>query len=292
MEKTLFWERIFDRMFFRTWFSIFGFRSPLYQRQWDFEPYFQYKLGQYRLDFCLYFREKPHLTQYKGEIVHKLLEYDGYDITRYLGHHYDRYPDKKEFLRFLRYEAGSWLKGASSSKKDYYGFRNKLEITLQWIAEQEETLPSPAATSPIPDAARPDTATTPANPIPAAYTTPAQDPPIQQLQHAAESGMQDITRSFAGEIAMNNEYQLDRVIKLFILLQEMYAPGNGKEIHYLFKSFSDTDLAAILRQFEKFSDKKLNTIQKKIAEYKEELHQDPQGEKLRKALITYFYKRS
>jgi len=79
-----------------------------------------------------------------------------------------------------------------------------------------------------------------------------------------------------------------RLVQLFILLKDTQT--GGKKRVQLFKSFSDTDMAAVLRQFELFGDKKTNTLQVKIGEAKAELNlNDPAVEKLSKALAEFFF---
>ena len=68
----------------------FGSRSAYSLSDKNFNPYFQYKTGPYQPDQFLYFLKQP--------------EYAGYGIVQYLEFHYEEYPDKSEFLRFLSSE--------------------------------------------------------------------------------------------------------------------------------------------------------------------------------------------
>lgn len=73
-----------------------------------------------------------------------------------------------------------------------------------------------------------------------------------------------------------------------LLLQDVKSPD--KSGIPLFRAFSDVDLAAILRQFEAFRDKKLNTLQKRISDCGWEIKvNDPRVVKMQEALIEFFY---
>src|SRR5258708_38968503 len=75
-------EKIFTRVFFRTMLADFGFRNPYRLKQWEFTPYFQYRIGPYVAGPTLCFRRKPYLELYKNEIFNKMTEYSGYDVVR------------------------------------------------------------------------------------------------------------------------------------------------------------------------------------------------------------------
>jgi hypothetical protein len=269
------WEKLFNGLFVRFLLSGFGFRSPYHQKKWEITPYFQYKIGPYQADYYLYFRRPPFWQRYKNEIFDKMSEYGGYDLTHYLDFHYSAFEDKKEFLRFIRYEISERTKWLTSPKPTSY--RLCLEMTLEWAREKDAALT--AATS----------SQAPVIPVPATMTPTSTDSLVsEETLSVAESKMNELTQSFAGKITLNNHYHQVRLIQLLILLKDLQAPG--RKVQPLFKSFSSTDLAAILRQFEEFRDKKTNTLQKKIIESNNELHPgDPKVQSLTKALTDFFY---
>ena len=226
------WEKFFNKLFIRFLLSDFGFRSPYHQKKWEIIPYFQYKIGPYKSDYYLYFRRPPFLQRYKNEIFDKMSEYAGYDLTHYLEFHYSAFEDKKEFLRFVRYEISERTKWLTSPKPTSY--RVCLETSLEWVKEKEsQLLPSHVQDAKSP--ASPDSLI------------------LAETLSAAELKMNELTQSFSGKITLNNFHHQGRLIQLFILLKDLKAPG--KKFQPLFKSFSSTDLAAILRQFEEFKDK-------------------------------------
>src|ERR1700733_12573655 len=100
----------FDKIFFRSMLAAFGFRSPYSRKEYDFKPYFQYAIGPYKPDYILYFPRQPYNQLYKNEIFSKMIEYRGHDLINYLDFHYAAYDDKKDFIRFLLYEASERLK--------------------------------------------------------------------------------------------------------------------------------------------------------------------------------------
>jgi hypothetical protein len=95
-------------------------------------------------------------------------------------------------------------------------------------------------------------------------------------------------QSFAGSISMFGEHHLERMVQLLILVKELSATGTMGQP--LFRSFSNTDLAAVMRQFEAFRGMRLNTIQKKITEMAGKLRaNDPKTVQVMKALTDFFY---
>ncbi|HXB07916.1 MAG TPA: hypothetical protein VNW04_12380 [Puia sp.] len=245
-------EKIFTRVFFRSLFSVFGYRSPYYLKLWEFTPYFQYRIGPYAAGHVLCFRRKPYLELYKNEIFNKMTEYSGYDVVRYLQFHYDAFADGSEFLHFVWYEVTERLKGAYSKKSKYY---HCLEIARDWTEQEMRKA--------------------------AAKEGGEEEDAVAEV----EPRLSELIQSFAGKISVNGALQLERVIQLFLLLQKVKSPGGAP----LFESFTDTDLAAVLRQFDVFRDKKLNTVQKRIGDHKWQLTRNRNAEPMEDALQAYFY---
>lgn len=91
-------QRLFSKMFFRTLFRDFGGRTAYTKGNKTFIPYFQYFIGDYQLNYNLYFSKEPLPRAYYNEIFNKLTEYNGYDIIKYMEFHYQIFPDKKRFF--------------------------------------------------------------------------------------------------------------------------------------------------------------------------------------------------
>jgi hypothetical protein len=247
----------------------FGFRSPHFLRKYEFTPYFQYKIGKYQPDYFLYFPRQPYVQLYKNEIFSKLSEYSGFDVDHYLEFHYSAFDDKKEFLRFVRYETSERIKWLAARKPSAY--RLCLETALTWANEKEAALPGipPVSLPAVP-------ASTSLLSLEEAFTT------------TIEPKMTELLQSLSGNIVLNNRHHTNRIIQVFILLKDMKAPG--KTHQPLFKAFSATDIVALLRQFDEFKDLKINTIQGKVTAANDELDlNDPKIQNLSKALTGFFY---
>ena len=253
-----------NRIFFRTMLSAFGMRPV----DSNFQPgirYFQYEIGPYRTDYLLHFRREPHWELYKNEIFNKLDEFTGYDLARYLNFHYDPYEGKAEFLRFLRYETSERIRYL---RKRTTSWRIKLEMVLAWVEEQERLL---------------DRAVGGFSPV----AIPVTQPDGTEME-IVEAGLKEVAQSYRGRIVMTDNRSLDRIIQLLLLVKDLRAPG--KEISPLFSNFSQTDIVAILHQFEVFKDMKTNTLQKRVMKCFKELQPDhPKTVRLTEALTDFFY---
>ena len=125
-------NRLFKFVFFRSIFTSFGNRTPYSAKTKEFVAYFQYKIGPFQPDYCLYFARQPILQVYKKEIFNKMREYEGYDLIRYLESHYAAYEDKPDFIRFLRYEVTERLKYSIPRTS-----RLNLQATFDWLVEKQ-----------------------------------------------------------------------------------------------------------------------------------------------------------
>ena len=245
-------QRWLDSASHRFLLTITGFRRNNDRKEYEFEPYFQYKIGPYERDYTLYFAKKPSKLIYHREIFAKMVEYYGYSLIGYLDYHYKAYTDKKGFLRFLRYETLERIKFAPNP------FKSALEQVLEWVREEEDANTRPSDANQHPEGTSP------------------------------EPALNSLAGPFPGKIELNNQLNMEKVIQLLILTKDLKIPGRDGE--YLFKNFSNTDLAGILCQFENLGELRLNTLQKKVAEAKNRLNlDDPKVQKLSKALLDFFY---
>lgn len=269
-------KKLYDQPFIRFLVNIFGLESFIRKPDRDFTAYFQYRIESYKPDYFLYFPRPPYRNVYINELFRKLCSYHGYALTQFLEFHYQQYADKTEFLRFLHYEMAIRLKAKTPKTKPSV-YWEMVETCLLWVEEQK-VLPDPVL------------------PVPEKVGANGRDPTSAQLQvliderisAGVEPRMVELTQSFAGKINLNNHLHLTKVIQVLLLLKELNAPG--KKPLPLFKNFSTTDMAAILRQFEELRDKKVNTIQVRIGEANTQLRpDDPKTEKLIKALTDFFY---
>ena len=126
-------------------------------------------------------------------------------------------------------------------KKD----RNKLEMVLLWVSEQEGILKPAAVGSPD---------------VPPIASEPVEGAELRSPE--IESTVHDLLKSYSGKIVVNGKHHLERFIQLLILVKDLYDPG--KPDNPLFTQFSTNDLAAVLRQIKELRELQVNTLQKKI----------------------------
>lgn len=222
-------------------------------------PYFQYKIGGYQKDHFLYFRREPSWLRYKVEAFDKMIAMRGYDIPRFLDFHYAAYPDKEDFLRFLRYEIEDRLASLKKYPRDNVP---AYPVILKWLDEKQP--PEPAKT---------------------VAATDTKDP--EAVSDLVEHSLAELVRPYAGNIVIREARQLERLIQLLTLVKDLRAPGTKGEA--LFTDFSSTDLAAVLRHITELRDYKLNTLQKKIADCNQRMRDDPRVTALHEALTRYFF---
>jgi hypothetical protein len=287
---------LFSNMFLRNMISdLFG-RSAGNRKPGEFTPYFQYRIGLYQSDYYLDFPKEPYTKQYKNEIFNKLYEFDDSDIADYLDFHYSAYPAKPGFLKFLQYELYGRI-----NRKITAGMRQKLQVAQKWVEEKQKELQSQQQATfkqeiekEVREALPAGTQANPENieHIVNALTQKLADH-FDQLMAATGEKMQSLTDSFVtANIELNNQNHLDNVIKLFKLLKDVRAPKQpGRATEQLFKRFSDTDIAAILRlHFEALKTKQPNTIQVNIKKADERIpDKSPKVIKLEEALADFFY---
>jgi hypothetical protein len=288
--------KLLDRPFFRILLGTWIQEPQNNGFEYEFTPYFQYKIAPYEEGYLLYFTEKPNRSGYKDAIFKKMNEFSGHTIAAYLDHHYTAYDDKKDFLRFLRYELHERimrhemqerLMQAERQEKlmrNQYQERPRLtgthfylltmQTAFEWVREQEALLPDPPPPS-LPDSQLPDSN----NPH------PDSDPALAK----AEIRMEEMARSYTGKIAFNNKNHQEKFIELLLLLQNLKAPGKKSEL--LFHRCTATDLASIIRQLEENNAKKPNTLQGYITKTDQHLDRnDPRIQKLEEALLGFFYR--
>lgn len=265
-------KKLFSSIFFRSIITDFWGRTAYTKADKSFTPYFQYKVGSYQKDYVLYFPKEPFTRQYLNEIFNKVCEYNGYDIIKYLEFHYNAYENKPDFLRFLHYEASNRMIMVNHKRA------LKLESALNWVEEKQQEYKREQEVK-LQDEIQSGVREIVTNQ--SAGSTEESDKQIEILSRKlssrleeimtnTEQGMKELTGAFiTGNIQLNNRNDENKIIKLFIFIQELQATG----FQQLFKKFSSTDIASILHlHFEAFKNKKINTIQKKISELTEQLH--------------------
>lgn len=281
-------------MAMRNMLRTFGLLSHS-QTRTTFTPFFQYKIACYADDYYLHFPRKPYTEQYKNEIFNKLFSYDGFDITGFLDFHYDAYPDKMNFLRFVKYETNERLIQFQKNS-----FTPKLQTILEWVAEKVKSLQLEVSKNIRNDIEQDIRDAIDKNQRQGEIEIPNL---VQQITDEFTEKAESITlkaeekfESLAsalrgGHITINNKHHEEKLIDLFLLLAEVRYPIKGPKAERVFKNFSQTDIAILLSvHFAPFKQNRLNTIQKKLGERFEKLNRDnPKATKLAEAIAEYFF---
>ncbi len=278
-------------MILRNILASFGNRSAYSKYAGSFIPYFQYKIGDYHSDQYLYFPKEPFALRYKNEIFNKLHEYTGYDIIRYLEFHYAVYPDQLDFLRFLNYEiferlkqpidpgllsAQAWVKEKKEELKE--GQKEQIRQDIEQVVQEIVKKQPMASTEEIEHFV--------------ALLVEKFTGYMERVTSETERGIRDLTGSFVtGNIELNNRNHEEKLMQVFIILQDIKAPPQVAKAEQLFKRFTASDLAALLRlHFGAFKDNKINTLQHKIGDQNERIKDiNPKVKKLNDALQEFFY---
>jgi hypothetical protein len=98
----------------------------------NFTPYFRYEVGPYQDNFTLYFPKLPNPKQYYNYIFLKLWAYNPQDAIKYIEYHYSDYPDKKDFLLFMKRQ----LQHRSMRAKQESNLLSIATISLDWVNEE------------------------------------------------------------------------------------------------------------------------------------------------------------
>lgn len=284
-------KKLFSNIFIRNMIPDLGGRSAYSSSPGAFTPYFQYKVENYQQDYYLYFSKEPFAKRYINEIFNKLWEYSGYDIIKYLEFHYNAYKNKPDFLRFLRYEISERMNLASNARTA------KLQSAIEWVEEKQQEHKREQEKKLRTEIQSGVQEIVKNQPVSSVEETDNQvralsqklNNRLEEIMNNTEEGMKTLTGSFiTGNIQLNNRADEEKIIQLFILMQELQTARSQQ----LFKKFSSTDIASILHlHFDAFKAKKINTIQKKISELTEQLHttNSQKAKNLGTTLQEFFY---
>jgi hypothetical protein len=243
-------QRLFTNLFLRNMLADFGSRSAYSLSEKNFISYFEYKIGPYQPDQFFVLLKQPLAGQYKNEIFNKLREYTGYDIVQYLEFHYERYPDKSEFLRFLSYEVSQRIKLKLSATQ-----KLKLGTVSEWITEKQDehrALQQQQLKNDIEQDVRSvleNNSTSPKIDTEATINVLSDklSNRMELLMSDTEQRMEALTSSFiTGNIELNNHNHQEKLIQLLILISTIQAPKELAKGEQVFKRFSFTDLASLL----------------------------------------------
>jgi len=273
----------------------------------QFTPYFHYKVGPYREDHNLYFPKLPKAVLYYNSIFLKLWAYNPQDAIKYIEAHYDLYPDKQDFLLFLKRQLQHRM---AQLKKG-----NKLSISsisLDWVnerlAEQTDEQKIVAYNQFI----RQDLTVIVKNELQQAFPSNGTIPPpsldqvanqiTQNLEARAtailestEAKIMQLADKYEiGAIQLTNQEMKEKLIALFLCLRSLTGKPNrrNKMGEPLFSAMDLNDIAQILRlHFLPWKGQKIDSVEKRIyavnASYKPD---DPDFQELTSALQKFFFK--
>jgi len=285
-------QKLYSNIFVRNVLASFGGRSGYSLEPGGFVPYFQYRIGPYQNDLFLYFPKEPFALRYKNEIFNKLNEYTGYDIIRYLEFHFSPYDDKEDFLAFLHYELSERLKYSPKNARMVSAFEWVADKKAQLQIRQNSTLRSEIEKG-VKEIVQEQSSASPEeiDKRIEGFSLLLQEK-VNQILDEAESGIRELTGSFTtGNIKLNNRNHEDQLVQLFILLQQVRSPQGQARTEQLFKTFTATDIAAILHlHFEAFGGNKINTLQRTVGQQAARLKPNhPKIKRLTEALEDFFY---
>ncbi|WP_207510434.1 hypothetical protein [Longitalea luteola] len=110
------WKQvIMDNMFLRNACSDLSGRYFFARERGNFKPYIQFKLGRQQNDCFLYFSKVPFSREYEQAFVKAVSKNDVTKVSTFLHFHYKAYPDKQEFLNWVKLTLIASLNNAKRS---------------------------------------------------------------------------------------------------------------------------------------------------------------------------------
>jgi hypothetical protein len=294
-----------NNMFTRNGRLLFGDLANYSNQPGQFVNYFQYEIGPYKDDYNLYFQKMPDAVLYYNSIFLKLWGYLPQDAIRYVETNYMNYPNKKDFLLFLKRELQYRMNGAKNSSSKRMSISN---ITLDWtnehlaeLKEREKTLTYNQFVKndltiivqnelkQSADQRKDISAEQLANDI----SKNLQDKIGQLLDNTEEKLMNLADKYETGDIQLANLNLKDKLITLFLTLKNVSGKPNrnNKSGEPLFLKMDLNDIAQILRlHFSNYKGLKIDSIEKRIYEVNNNQKlNDPAVAELTKSLQKFFF---
>ena len=303
----MFRDYLMNKMLLRNIGLIYGEINNYSKQPGHFTPYFQFEVGPYRDDFILYFPKLPNAILYYNSIFLKLWAYKPQDSVKYIESHYNLYPDKNDFLLFLKRE----LQHRTAQLRKGSNKESISSICLDWVNEKIARQKDEQKISTYNQFIRQDFTVIVKNELQQVLppnNSPAQMP-LDQLTDAiarnleakasaildnTETKIMELADKYEiGEIQLTNQERAEKLIALFLCLKNLTGKPNrrNKTGEYLFSAMDLNDIANILRlHFIPWKGQKLDSVAKRIyavnATYKTD---DPDLRELSKALQKYFF---
>ena len=303
----MFRKYLMNKMILRNVGLIFGEIDNYSDSPGNFTPYFQYEVGPYKDGFNLYFPKLPNATLYYNSIFLKLWGYNPQDAIKYIEVHYNSYPDKNDFLLFLKrqlqHRISRFTKGSNSTKLSIS------KISLDWVDEELTELKNRKKIVSYNQFIRQDLTVIVKNEL--QNTMPSSSNPVSINQLAdqicndlqgkvdsilenTESRIMNLADKYeTADIQLTNLSMKDKLIALFLCLKNMTGKSNRKNKtgDPLFTKMDLNDIAQILRlHFVPYKGLKIDSIEKRIYEVNSSLKSDdPAYQELNKALQKFFF---
>jgi hypothetical protein len=273
----------------------------------NFTPYFQYVIGKYQDDFTLYFPKLPNPNQYYNYTFLKLCAYHPQDAIKYIEYHYTAYPDKKDFLLFMKRQ----LQHRSARAKPGSNLLSIATISLDWVNGELNHFIDQQKIIVYNQFIRQDLTVIVKNEL-QHIQPPADNNTDQSIAHITErisSGLQAKLDSIlenteskimaladkyeTGNIQMTNANMKDKLIGLLLCLKDLTGKParKNKSADSLFSKMDLNDIAQILRlHFAPYKGLKIDSIERRVYEVNTKFKYDnPAYQDLAKALQKYFY---
>jgi hypothetical protein len=272
-----------------------------------FTAYFQYQVGPYRDNFTLYFPKLPNAVLYYNSIFLKLWAYNPQDAVKYIEAHYAAYPDKQDYLLFLKRQLQHRIMQFKQGS-------NKLSISsicLEWVAERLAEWKDEQKIVAYNQFIRQDLTVIVKNELQQALPVNTNIPQqsldqvateITQNLEARATAILDNTESKImqladkyeiGAIQLTNQDKKEKLIALFLCLKSLAGkPSRKNKIgEPLFSAMDLNDIAQILRlHFVPWKGQKIDTVEKRIYAVNTDFKPDnPDLLELSKALQKFFF---
>jgi len=298
-----------NNMFLRNGGLIFGELNNYSNEPGNFTPYFQYEIGPYEDDFVLYFPKLPKAILYYNSIFLKLWAYNPQDAIKYIQANYDLYPDKNDFLLFLKrqlqHRINSFKNGSKSPKLSI------AKISLDWIEEELAELKGRQKIQAYNQFIRQDLTVIVKNELQntISSTSTSTQPSIDHLAERISIDLQAKLDSIlentetkimsladkyeTGNIQLTNLNMKDKLITLFLCLKSLTGKSTKKNKggDPLFTDMDLNDIAQILRlHFAPYKGRKIDSVERRIYEVNTALKlDDPAYNELSRALQKFFF---
>jgi hypothetical protein len=273
----------------------------------NFIPYFQYEIGPYKDDFILYFPKLPKSKLYYNFIFLKLWGYNPQDAVKFIEHHYEAYPNKKDLLLFLKRQ----LQHRATGLKDGSTRLSITTICLDWVNEELNSLKDGQRMIAYNQFIRQDLTFIIKNELqhigsPSdANSAPSVDSLADRISFSLQAKMDSILENTESKImALTDKYETsnilltnatmkDKLIGLFLCLRDLAGKPSRrtKAADSLFSNMDLHDIAQILRtHFAPYKGIKIDTVERQVYKVSSKFRsENPAYPELSKALQKYFF---